>query len=1088
MEILKRIVRRYDVILIQEIRDSTETAILDLLAMINEGASTYYSMVQSERLGRTSSKEQYAYLYRNDLYVTDEFVFNDLSDIFEREPYIVRFEAPGKHVTDFTLVGLHTKPTDAVAELDGLVPVIAQIKDRFSENPTENIMILGDLNADCSYVTNTEKAALALRKTPEYHWLINDDDDTTISLTTSCAYDRFILTSPGLFDYGRSTSIFHFDQEYGLTNEFALEVSDHYPIEIEFTQNLTPKLTPTLTQTKTKPEGYMIGSFNIQIFGDTKASKADVMEVLSKIIQRYDIIFIQEIRDVSGDAIQKLLRLTNEEGPRQYGVVVSERLGRSNSKEQYAYMYRLYTTSVTYAYVFDDTEDVFEREPYIVEFSSQSAAVPKFVLAGIHVKPSDALAELDALAQVHTDITNRLNTDEVVFMGDFNADCSYLNAGERDALVLKSNDYYWPIGADVDTTVSNSNCAYDRFIFVSSSEMRIDLKTCSAKPFLFDKEYSLSSELALKVSDHYPIEIEFKQNLTPKLTPTLTKTETNPKGYMIGSFNIRIFGDTKASKADVMEVLSKIIQRYDIIFIQEIRDATGDAIEKLLSLTNSEGPEQYALVVSERLGRSNSKEHYAYMYRLSTTKVTYAYVFDDTEDIFEREPYIVEFSAENAAVSKFVLAGIHVKPSDALAELNALAQVKADITNRLNTDEVVFMGDFNADCSYLNAGERDALVLKSSDYYWPIGADVDTTVSKSNCAYDRFIFVSSSEMRINLKPGSAKPFLFDQEYSLSSELALKVSDHYPIEIEFTQNLAPNLAPTLTQTETKPEGYMIGSFNIQIFGDTKASKADVMEVLSKIIQRYDIIFIQEIRDATGDAIEKLLSLTNSEGPEQYAVVVSERLGRSNSKEQYAYMYRLSTTKVTYAYVFDDTEDIFEREPYIVEFSAENAAVPQFVLAGIHVKPSDALAELNALAQVKTDIINRLNTDEVVFMGDFNADCSYLNAGERDALVLKSSDYYWPIGADVDTTVSNSNCAYDRFIFVNSSEMRTYLKAGSAKPFLFDKEYSLSRELALAISDHYPIEMEMYREGQVVDPVRRNENFEDMIISKLLKLLF
>ncbi|CAH1776658.1 unnamed protein product [Owenia fusiformis] len=495
MDILKRIVRRYDVILIQEIRDAKETAILDLLALVNEGASEY-SLVQSARLGRTSSKEQYAYIYRNELSVTDEFVFNDISDIFEREPYIVRFKAPTKHVTDFTLVGLHTKPTDAVDELDGLIPVMAQIKDRFADNPTENIMILGDLNADCNYVTDKEKPALALRTTPGYHWNINDNDDTTISLTTSCAYDRFIVTSPGLFDYEGTTSIFHFDQEYGLTNEFALTVSDHYPIEIEF--------SPSLPSGK----GYKIGSFNIQIFGDTKASKADVMEILSKIIQRYDIIFIQEIRDASGDAIQKLLRLTNSEGPEKYTMAISERLGRSNSKEQYAYIYRLSTTAVFAAEVFDDAQDVFEREPYIVAFFAREAAVPKFVLAGIHVKPSDALAELNALAQVKTYIKNHLNTDEVVFMGDFNADCSYLNAGERDALVLKSSDYYWPIGADVDTTVSKSNCAYDRFVFVNNSEMRTYLKPGSAKPFLFDQEYSLSSELAKAVSDHYPIEME----------------------------------------------------------------------------------------------------------------------------------------------------------------------------------------------------------------------------------------------------------------------------------------------------------------------------------------------------------------------------------------------------------------------------------------------------------------------------------------------------------------------------------------------------------------------------------------------------
>jgi len=41
---------------------------------------------------------------------------------------------------------------------------------------------------------------------------------------------------------------------------------------------------------------------------------------------------------------------------------------------------------------------------------------------------------------------------------------------------------------------------------------------------------------------------------------------------------------------------------------------------------------------------------------------------------------------------------------------------------------------------------------------------------------------------------------------------------------------------------------MGSFNIQIFGKTKASKPKVMEVIAKIIRTYDIFVIQEVRDS------------------------------------------------------------------------------------------------------------------------------------------------------------------------------------------------------------------------------------------------
>lgn len=51
-------------------------------------------------------------------------------------------------------------------------------------------MILGDLNAGCSYVTIKGWRALRLRSDPKFHWLIGDEQDTTVREKTHCAYDR----------------------------------------------------------------------------------------------------------------------------------------------------------------------------------------------------------------------------------------------------------------------------------------------------------------------------------------------------------------------------------------------------------------------------------------------------------------------------------------------------------------------------------------------------------------------------------------------------------------------------------------------------------------------------------------------------------------------------------------------------------------------------------------------------------------------------------------------------------------------------------------------------------------------------------
>ena len=60
-----------------------------------------------------------------------------------------------------------------------------------------------------------------------------------------------------------------------------------------------------------------------------------------------------------------------------------------------------------------------------------------------------------------------------------------------------------------------------------------------------------------------------------------------------------------------------------------------------------------------------------------------------------------------------------------------------------------------------------------------ISSDVDTTVSKTDYAYDR-IFVAGDLFE---KCEQGKPFKFDEEYSMTREDAFRVSDHYPIEFD-----------------------------------------------------------------------------------------------------------------------------------------------------------------------------------------------------------------------------------------------------------------------------------------------------------------
>ncbi|MED6235083.1 hypothetical protein ATANTOWER_015243 [Ataeniobius toweri] len=191
-----KILSRCDLCLIQEVRDSKGEAIKALVKDLNRfDKSSSYSYVESERLGRKSYKEQYVYIYRNNmLKVKEHFQHPKLegkgtneTDVFSREPFVIHVHSPTTLVKDFVLIGQHTCPKTAMKEIDELYSVVKRIHQKWK---IDNVIILGDLNAGCRYVTIKGWKAVRLRNDPKFHWLIGDDQDTTVRETTRCAYDR----------------------------------------------------------------------------------------------------------------------------------------------------------------------------------------------------------------------------------------------------------------------------------------------------------------------------------------------------------------------------------------------------------------------------------------------------------------------------------------------------------------------------------------------------------------------------------------------------------------------------------------------------------------------------------------------------------------------------------------------------------------------------------------------------------------------------------------------------------------------------------------------------------------------------------
>jgi endonuclease/exonuclease/phosphatase family metal-dependent hydrolase len=254
----------------------------------------------------------------------------------------------------------------------------------------------------------------------------------------------------------------------------------------------------------------------------------------------------------------------------------------------------------------------------------------------------------------------------------------------------------------------------------------------------------------------------------------------------IASFNIQVFGQTKSQKEDVMTVLKQIVREFDIVLIQEIRDASEQTIPTFVEQINQMEGARYSFIRSERLGRTTSKEAYAYVY--NSEKVQFLqgsdYVYNDVDDVFEREPYIAGFNIGNF---DFVLVGIHTKPEDAYNEIGNLSSVVSSIQiAQPNERDIIIMGDLNADGSYFDEDDTSN-PLKVSEFKWIITNDMDTMV-KTDYTYDRIIVLDTT-FNHEYTSGTAQVFYYDQAYGLNNQTFVsEVSDHYPVFAEYHTNL------------------------------------------------------------------------------------------------------------------------------------------------------------------------------------------------------------------------------------------------------------------------------------------------------------
>jgi len=268
------------------------------------------------------------------------------------------------------------------------------------------------------------------------------------------------------------------------------------------------------------------------------------------------------------------------------------------------------------------------------------------------------------------------------------------------------------------------------------------------------------------------------QSATSVARPLPLPTRTN-EAIRVASFNIQVFGEQKLSDPLAVDVLVKVLRSFDVIAVQEIRSERQDLLPRFVQQLNANGA-HYDYAIGPRLGRSVSKEQYAYIFDAASLEIDRQsmYTVDDPDDLLHREPLVAGFRVRGLPSDQaftFTLIDVHTDPDEVERELSVLDDVFREVRNDGRfEDDLIMLGDFNAAGTHL--GELGQLPYLTRAI---VGTPTNTRGTKQ---YDNLLFDSRATTEFTGKSGVVDLI---REFNLSEADALRVSDHLPVWAEFS---------------------------------------------------------------------------------------------------------------------------------------------------------------------------------------------------------------------------------------------------------------------------------------------------------------
>ena len=249
---IARVAQKVDFLAVQELM--SVDALQALAKELSTQTGKHWSAMASDAVGRSSYKEMYGFVWRDDVVAYEDGAVNylDRKDTFEREPYSARFRSI-KDGTTFVVATVHIlygkNQADRASEIVALSSYWAWLKETYPGN--NQIMLMGDFNTP---PTSPAWDNLDVSAKP----LVLDGKSTLSTTDGKFAnlYDNIFVDKQSAIRV-KNVQIFDYPKYLGMTHaQGRSSISDHAPVFLSAgfnnstgTSAATPPTKPSTVKT-----------------------------------------------------------------------------------------------------------------------------------------------------------------------------------------------------------------------------------------------------------------------------------------------------------------------------------------------------------------------------------------------------------------------------------------------------------------------------------------------------------------------------------------------------------------------------------------------------------------------------------------------------------------------------------------------------------------------------------------------------------------------------------------------------------------------------------------------------------------------